>query len=203
MGDPVASGSLAESTPGSAASIHSKPPAATSRASVDTSSGRTTRTLCRPSPSPPSSSGTTSPTAKSTEATPAIAGVARFVPSRSDVGVAAGGCFAARMTVRCACKSPRIGLPASTSAAPATAATRSAARSPTTPGWPARRPVPQLAMSETGGRRGSRPAFVLARICIDSGTRGQRLSRDQSRRNVARPAESVSDASDPSSRTPA
>ena len=59
MGAPVASGTLAGSTSGSAASIHRQAASSDFSRSVDTP-GRTTRTLCRPSPSPPSSSGTTS-----------------------------------------------------------------------------------------------------------------------------------------------
>ena len=45
-----------------------------------------------------------------------------LVPSISDADVDAGDCSAGRATARCACKSPRIGLAASTSAAPAIAA---------------------------------------------------------------------------------
>ena len=41
-----------------------------------------------------------------------------LVPSTSDAGVDAGGCSATGATGMRACKSPRIGLPASTFAAP-------------------------------------------------------------------------------------
>ena len=34
----------------------------------------------------------------------------RFVPTGSDAGVDAGGCYAGRATATRACKSPRIGL---------------------------------------------------------------------------------------------
>jgi len=48
----------------------------------------------------------------------------QVVPSRSDAGVDAGGRSATRATARGACKSPRIGRWASTSATPAIAAKR-------------------------------------------------------------------------------
>ena len=56
------------------------------------------------------------------------------VPSSSDAGVDAGGCYAGRATATRACKSPRIGLRASTSACPATTESGAACAPVTAPG---------------------------------------------------------------------
>src|SRR5438270_13302926 len=99
MGDPVASGTPAESTSGSGVSIH--------REAASSDFSRFRRHILRSYDSHTLPTVADSavvvrhnfPDRGSNEATLAIAGVARFVPSHSDVGVAAGGCFAARMAV--------------------------------------------------------------------------------------------------------
>jgi hypothetical protein len=84
-----------------------------------------------------------------------------LVPSSSDAGVGGGGCSATRATARCACKSPRIGLPASASAAASTAAKHAFGRS-----------VPALGRPEIRTSRDSRigglPRSLGAWVAIDS-----------------------------------
>jgi hypothetical protein len=63
-----------------------------------------------------------------------VTALSRLVPSGSDTGVDAGGCYARRATAMRACKSPRIGLRASTSACPAITESWAAGAPATAPG---------------------------------------------------------------------
>ena len=78
-----------------------------------TPAGRTTRTTLPTVAQPPSSSGTTSATARNTgrSASP----VWRDPSAAAASGVGRGGCCAREATATCACKPPRVGPPASTS----------------------------------------------------------------------------------------
>ena len=94
-----------------------------------------------------------------------------LVHSGSEVGVNAGGCSATRVAARCACRSRRIGPPASTSATPATAAKQDRQPIP-----PERRQstmprCPRLASCET--RRAMRVGPALA----ERRMRGRRSAR--------------------------
>jgi hypothetical protein len=96
--------------------------------------------------------------------------VPQLVPSSSGVGVAAGGCFAARATVRCAYRSWRTGLRASASPPPATAEKEGRRRRGDGAGSVEVRRCTQLAKLRAGVESGPEP-------CIRVSAGIQRLAR--------------------------
>jgi hypothetical protein len=104
-----------------------------------------------------------------------VTGRARFVRAGNDLGVGPGDRSATRGTARYACRSPRIGPPASTSATPATSSKQ--ARSPIPPDG---RTVDDTAMPEFGDeedRDGFSMCDLLRSFCgFAAATRGRSLA---------------------------
>ena len=98
---------------------------------------------------------------------PAAAGRRRlvFVRSGSEAGVDAGGCSATRAVARCACRSRRIGPPASTSTTPATSPKQG--RRPIRPERPT---VDDAAEPEIGEQQVATWSQARPCICADAGT---------------------------------
>ena len=89
----------------------------------------------------------------------------RFVRSGSEAGVDAGGCSATRAVARCACRSRRIGPPASTSTTPANAPKQG--RRPIRPERPT---VDDAAEPGIGEQQVATWSQARPCICADAGT---------------------------------
>ena len=88
----------------------------------------------------------------------------QLVQRSNGAGVEVGGCYAGRATARCAYKSQRIGLPASTSACPATTESKAGSAPVTGLGRSTARGYAPLANGRSATARRPGRAFTSARV---------------------------------------